>query len=248
MKWFQNVKDRFQLTPALKELKDFSPLTFAAERVFFVFQFVSPANTLFGTRQQAHEKAKDDTHMETITKQRGRWIDWYVLCWLFLLTVFALLAPEAKGCIAFFCVAVPLFRVFDILQTAVNMTLFDHLRIPKRHSVSGITRTLFLSLWNYLEIVFSFGIVYSVLWPQIKYATRPLHGYYLSVITQLTIGYGDLQPLGSVRIIAPLQGIVGFVFAILVIARFVMLMPRIGSVQKADLSGGIPPGEKESSK
>lgn len=237
MNWFRRMKKRFRLTPALREIREFSPLTFAIERAFFILQFISPANLIFGTRQDAHDKSQDERQMYEITKWRGRRIDWYVLGWAVVLMAAAFLAPSASGYLAAFCIAAPFFRVFDILQTAVNMMLFDHLRISRKHSVSGITRTLLLSLWNYLEIVFSFGVVYCVLWHSITNATRPLHGFYFSAITQLTIGYGDLHPSGSVKIIAPIQGIVGFVFAVLVIARFVTLMPRIGTVQKADLEG-----------
>jgi hypothetical protein len=52
-------------------------------------------------------------------------------------------------------------------------------------------------------------------------AGKPVTGFYLSVITQLTIGYGDVYPTGWLRVVAAIQGLVGALFIILVIARLV---------------------------
>jgi len=236
MDYIERIKKRFQLTAGLKSIRERSPLTFAIERVFFILQFTSPANLAFGTRQDAHEKPQNKEQMREIIRWRGKRMDCYILSWAIILIAAAFLAPFAGShyAIAVFCIVAPFFRVFEIMQTTVNIILFDHLRISKEHSMSAITRTLVLCLWNYLEIVFSFGIVYCVLFDHIAHATQPLHGFYFSAISQLTIGYGDMCPCGPLKIIAPIQGIVGFIFAVLVIARFVTSMPEISSLQKAE--------------
>ncbi len=231
MRLLNRWKHFFQLTEPLQELKRYSPMTFAIERFFFTIQLLSPATLFFLSRKEAHDRQISDADVEKMTIKRSHQIDFYILAWFGVLATCALIAPYARGTVSRICLIVPLFHVFNILQVTVNMTLFDHLRVSRRHSVSGITRTLVLTLWNYFEIIFAFGIVYSVIIDKIENASSPIDAYYFSAITQLTIGYGDLKPLEIARLIASIQGILGTIFISLVITRFVTLMPRISSVQ-----------------
>jgi Ion channel len=52
-------------------------------------------------------------------------------------------------------------------------------------------------------------------------AGRPITGFYLSIITQLTIGYGDVYPTSWMRLVAAIQGLVGIVFVVLVFGRVI---------------------------
>ena len=58
-------------------------------------------------------------------------------------------------------------------------------------------------------------------------AGRPVTGFYLSVITQLTIGYGDVYPTGWLRVVAAIQGLVGALFIILVLGRLLASLRQI---------------------
>jgi Ion channel len=51
--------------------------------------------------------------------------------------------------------------------------------------------------------------------------TGPLTAFYFSVITQLTIGYGDVCATGWLRIIAAGQGLIGALFVVAVLGRAV---------------------------
>jgi hypothetical protein len=45
-------------------------------------------------------------------------------------------------------------------------------------------------------------------------------------VTQLTIGYGDIAPMGPVKYLALFQGFIGFLFTILILGRFIALLPE----------------------
>jgi hypothetical protein len=48
----------------------------------------------------------------------------------------------------------------------------------------------------------------------------------------LTIGYGDISPVSNeVKLVVMSQGIIGFLFALLVFSRFVSLMSGVHPVQ-----------------
>jgi len=219
----------------LSDLRRYSPLTYGLERLFFALQYLSPANLLFRTRIATQLDFSDAKNTEELTIKRGRRIEAYVVAWLFVLLVCASFASTATGCVWFLVVALPMFRVFEILQGAINMNIFDRLRMEDRkHYVSGVARTIVLSLWNFVELLFCFGIVYSSMLHNLKNAETWSDAYYFSVVTQLTIGYGDISPLGIVKLLAPLQGLIGFLFALFVLSRFIAFLPRTEAVQRDD--------------
>jgi len=217
----------------LEDLKKYSPFTYFWERVFFGLQYLSPANLFFRTRVDTQKEFNDTGNSEGITVKRGRRIEAYVMIWAVLLIACAVVGPQTSGCLRCLCIFLPSFRVFEILQLAINMNIFDRIRLGERkHYVSGVTRTLVLSLWNFLELILCFSIIYSVMLKYIKNAETVCDAYYFSVITQLTIGYGDLSPLGPLRFVAPFQGVVGFLFGLFVLTRFIAFLPQINTIQE----------------
>ena len=115
---------------------------------------------------------------------------------------------------------------------AINTNLFDPLRLNIRVSrVASVERILALTLWNFVEIWLCFGIIASAesacLSVPPPAAADWRDAYYFSAITQLTIGYGDISPVGILRVAAPIQGFSGFLLGVIVLARFVAVLPRI---------------------
>ena len=215
----------------IDKLRRYSPITYFFERLFFFLQFTSIANILYKTRTEAQKDFSDIEKREEITIRRGRRIEYYMIIWFLILIICAFLIPRLPK-YKFMLFILPMYRIIEIMQYAVNMNIFDRLRINShQHYVSGLTRTLVLSLWNFAELLFCFGIIYSGLLVNIKNAKSIADAYYFSFITQLTIGYGDLAPLGIVKLLAPLQGVMGFMFGLFVLSRLVALLPRVRTVQ-----------------
>lgn len=213
-----------------KELRLFSPITWAMERCFYAAQYLSPANWLFGTRVASQQGFTDESVARERTIWRGRRIEVYVVCWLAVELGVAATAPGAAGA-WLVLLFLPVFRVLEILQAAVNLNVFDRLRLgDRKHYVASVARTLLLSLWNFFELILCFGILYSSSVAEFKEPIAASDAYYFSVITQLTIGYGDIQPVGMARALAAAQGILGFVFALFALSRLIVFLPRTESV------------------
>lgn len=123
-------------------------------------------------------------------------------------------------------------RILDIFQQSVNMSVFDQLRSDERLVISSAVRTLALSFLNYLELLVCFGIVYTTMPGALAGSTGWLDDLYFSVVTQLTIGFGDIRPVGVARLVASAQGLVSVIFTILMLGRIVSVLPKIDTVMK----------------
>ncbi len=131
-----------------------------------------------------------------------------------------------------FAVGAAIFRIVDIIQVSINIVLFNRLRVHPdlRNPMISLTRSLLLTVINYFELILLFGVIY-LSYPEIIHPrVEPYDALYFSVITQITIGYGDLRPVGWGRLVASIQGITGFFFAIFVLARFISSLPSIDTV------------------
>jgi Ion channel len=212
----------------MHNLWKYSPLLWCLERLFHWMEFLSPANLLFGTRVQAQRQFTTEEEMKEAMLARGRSVELYVILWFVVEIILALASPSSSGWVRWLCVVLPLFRVFEITQTAVNLNIFERLRIKASdsHFVASHIRTVVLTLWNFLELMFCFGIVYSTRLDLLSHAENPLDGYYFSMMTQLTIGYGDINPVRWGRLLAAIQGVLGFFFALVVLTRLTTFLPR----------------------
>ena len=124
--------------------------------------------------------------------------------------------------------ALVILRLVDILQAAVNVTIFDPMDRPAgEHQTASIGRALVLGLINYLEIMLLFAVVYAAYLPRLRNAGGWSDAVYFSAITQATLGYGDLLPTGHLRWFVSAQGFLGIGFPVLVIGRFISALPGI---------------------
>ena len=73
---------------------------------------------------------------------------------------------------------------------------------------------------NYVELMLWFGLIYALNYKSLHPSgTQPITAFYFSIITQLTIGYGDVYARGWLRIVAAAQGLIGALFVIVVLGR-----------------------------
>jgi potassium channel LctB len=119
-------------------------------------------------------------------------------------------------------------RITDITQAVINVGVFNHLgeRSSEEQEVGSIVRSLVLLVWNFVELMIWFGLAYlplAFLQDNKAFWTR----LYFSGITQLTIGYGDLTPVGATKAVAVLQGTLSWIVSVVIIARVVSALPRL---------------------
>jgi potassium channel LctB len=97
--------------------------------------------------------------------------------------------------------------------------------------------TLLLLLLIYFTLLISFGLLYTVLHiegiPVLvengveltgNYFTIFTHSVYFSAVTILTVGYGDVTPVGIGRVIAMAEALIGFVMPAAFVVRVVLHM------------------------
>ncbi|TWU12272.1 Ion channel [Symmachiella macrocystis] len=223
--------------PLYENIGRLSWVTWSAFWVFTLLKAIFPPYGDLKHRSDWQEGSKLETGFRAIVVEVVA-IAWFVL----LLSLFALLAKNlVPTCLIWFVAFIAGLRLVDIIQTSVNVVLFDRLRDdPARpHPMASLTRTLLLTSINFFELILLFAVVY-LSYPEnvvsstdigdAAKAATPCDALYFSVITQLTIGYGDLKPVGWGRLVASIQGIVGFIFVILVLARFISSLPQITTV------------------
>ena len=166
------------------------------------------------------------------TARRSRRVEAYLMAWF--VVELGVLAAVVNGVAwpAWIPRTIIIVRILDIFQTSVNMSVFDQLRTEERLIIASAVRTLVLSFLNYLELLVCFGILYTSIIESLIGATGWMDAMYFSVVTQLTIGYGDIRPVGHARLITVAQGLIAVAFTILILGRIVSVLPKIGSVMK----------------
>jgi Ion channel len=142
----------------------------------------------------------------------------YVLICLLIeiLIALAFLAPSTgHSSIAAWVVGIlAVIRIVEIVGRIVDVT-----------EVISPPRTLILAGINYFELALCFGVLYASNYQSLNGASRPITAFYFSIITQLTIGYGDVSPRGWLRLVVVVQGMLSALFIITVFARAIAALP-----------------------
>lgn len=228
----------------MKSLSELSPITERVRQIFHWAKWLSPQRWLSGVfplLKSRNMLTPNEVNSKSLKVRRARVIEYYVIVWFTLIVVlFALtclwpltglpphwlIGPAVIGAL----------RIIEIVQVTVNVTLFDRLSGRPDDGVASSTRVLTLAGINFVELLLCFAVVYASDYCLLKGAESPLDALYFSVITQLTIGYGEIFPTGWLRVVVATQGLVGLLFVLLVFGRFVASLPPLRGILEENLN------------
>jgi len=171
-----------------------------------------------------------DVADDTFIVRRARAVEWYILACVGIeaAIVAALLAgisvPESARPILYLLVGV---RIIEILQKAFAVTVFARLSRRTDDSIVSAPRMVFLAFVNFAELAACFGTIYALDLSRLHGADGVVAAYYFSLITQLTIGFGDIVPTGYLRLVVVMHGAVAVAFFTLVFARLMTALPEL---------------------
>lgn len=95
------------------------------------------------------------------------------------------------------------------------------------------TETFYSLLIIYSIVIIGFGLIYFILsfqgiilveqgkYDQVNVLGSLIHSFYFSGVTLLTIGYGDIVPIGIGRLIVLIQALIGYVLPTAFMIRIV---------------------------
>lgn len=213
-------------------ITEISPLTARAANICRALKLISPmtwAQKCISPLKNRSDITPEEAASPEFIRQRAKAVDGYIIFWLVLEAAMVVLV-----CFVHLSVALKIavgvitgLRIVEIVQVVINVAVFDRISGRPDDKVASTARLLVLSFLNFIELCVCFGLIYAINLAHLKGAGQPATAFYLSTITQLTIGYGDVYPTGFLRVVAATQGIVSLVFLALVFGRFVATLPRI---------------------
>jgi hypothetical protein len=197
-------------------------LTSAVKTLFNVLKYLSPMDWL--------------ERFRPITPAT---IEWYVLASLFLEFIAAINVAKIAGWASWLQWAVLVLaalKILEIIRVTASVVLFDE------GIVASVQRTFILAAINFLELGLCYGLIYALNKQLLRGAeVGALTSFYFSFITQLTIGFGDVYPVGWLRYVAVIQGLTAALFILLVFGAIVASMrPLKSEIDKSiyDLRSG----------
>jgi hypothetical protein len=163
--------------------------------------------------------------------KRARKIDRYICACILAEIIGVALVSRASlvmnGWIRWPVMIFAILRLVDIVQVNINLSLFDVLRTGREyHYMASVVRSIINVILNYFEIILCFGILYRFNEQHLDKARGWTDAFYFSVVSQVTIGFGEIMPGSSLRWLTALQFILGYFFTALIIGRFISLLPH----------------------
>lgn len=106
-----------------------------------------------------------------------------------------------------------LFNIYLLTETFLH--LFHKIFLPEHDHSKMANRSIILLFFNFIEVIASFGVIYSAG----DYLNQPLQSWidalYFSFITGITIGYGDFHPVnenGKILVMLQILSTMAFLF------------------------------------
>jgi len=214
----------------LLRLRAVSPTSYFLERFFAGIRYLFPVQYFAGPSSLNQVPLKR-TAIRVLSK-RWRRVEVYLAIWLGFEVAVLMPSPQLlvpyRGLVMF----AVLYRIADIAQTAVNVTIFDRLRAPSRARLSSFTRLALLSLWNYIELAICFAALYLYAPLQPAGDHGALDALFLSMNAQLTVAVKEEWLPAGWRWVPPLQVFTGFLLALIALSRFISLLPSLEALDR----------------
>jgi preprotein translocase subunit SecY len=160
-------------------------------------------------------------------------VDAYVLAWLLALVLLGLLAYHVEGIVRIVCSTIAVWRLLEIVSYSAHNVLGE----STPQAFQSYRRTVVLAVANFIEVAAAFAVIYAAgksrLQPPVSRPLDAMDPFYFSLITQLTVGYGDCKPTGWLRGIAMLQAVTGTLLLIAILSRFVGLIRSPGVMDES---------------
>jgi hypothetical protein len=223
-----------------EELRSVSVILWGLERVFRFLETLSLLTYIVGSRTKRHEKLQfiqSKADIEALTKTQSLKVEYYLIAWLIVeVLCVVLLTAKPIDAVQVIVVVIAAYRLLDILQAVMNLNVFQRLRLPSSDDllVVALARIVILSVWNFIELMILFGLIYASNLALLNPASTIFGALYFSVVTQLTIGYGDVAPHGVLRLVTMIQGILGFLVAVFAVSRVIAFLPKPKAVKRDD--------------
>lgn len=175
----------------------------------------------------------DGIPAEIYYKWRSTQIDIYVLSFVLLCGFFLVNAsngPNELASVTSLGPWVGVFRILDICMAHLWVSML-HRKNGEPHPVASHNRLLVNGFINYIELAGWFALIYHRIPGILHEQGKPVHDIlaclYFSSITQLTIGYGDITPVGFGRFLAALQAGLGILLLTTFIGKVLSSMRQI---------------------
>lgn len=236
-KWVNTMADRLMKKNA--DVNSYSgPLVILVARA--VCKWPSFTRWITDGKLSANEKTQDPTR----AAERASLIDMIVLGRLLLGLVLLLIVVLGRNPGFASWEWLPLggasLLIVSAFRNVLRVALFpdaDDFLNGKR-LVSSPARIVLLGGINYIEVIISFATIYCTCLHELWISAdknemiRPLHALYMSTMTQTTVGYGDIHPMGWLRFVACVQALVGMAILVLLVGQFVNSLPHSVSLRQ----------------
>lgn len=125
-------------------------------------------------------------------------------------------------------------RIYETVVHQANVVLFDRYRARqagRKYRVRSIERLVILAIQNYFEIIFWFAVIYRNL-DSLFHLNTFWESLYLSLATMTLLGSGEISPgRTEAFILLILQTTIGLFMALVIISRFIALLPPIEQIE-----------------
>jgi Ion channel len=177
----------------------------------------------------------DDSYLIKATKR----VDYLNMIWWFIIIACYIVMVYTEGWICTLILIIVLLRIINIVSRQLRVIFItysdDGDSITSR--IVSTKRNLLFAFIHYIELIICFASIYANFPQKLKISSDSddkLVYLYFSNISQLTIGYGDITPLGFIRFVVSFQGMIGLLIVALTIGKFVGMIPIKDALKTRD--------------